>query len=95
MDDSSHANTPPARAHTKGLPLFIRLLASSAVVALVGTFVATEIDFIRRHRPGVSPEAFLVPQALQILAPGIGLAAAFGTCAAVAAYRHRTKAGRS
>jgi hypothetical protein len=95
MDDLRPTNPPPARSATEGQPFSILFLASAALVLGVGTFVATVADFIRRHQPGISPETYLLPQARQILAPGLGLAAAVGACAAVAAYRHRRNAGRS
>lgn len=72
-------------------PFWARILMCLAVLAFVGTYVATQVDFLRRHRPGISPAAYLQPQALQILAPGLGLAAAFGIAAVIVTrFRRRT-----
>lgn len=71
-----------------------RILMGLAVLAFVGTYVATQVDFIRRHRPGISPAAYLQPQALQILAPGLGLSAALGIAAAITVRFRRRPAGQ-
>lgn len=67
--------------------LAARLLASLAVVVFAATFVATQIDFVRRHRPGIAPEVYLRPQALQVLAPGLSLGVALAFSAWLVARR--------
>lgn len=64
-----------------------RLLASLAVVVFAATFVAAQMDFVRRHRPGIAPQVYLQPQALQVLAPGFGLGAALAFSAWLVARR--------
>jgi|GEM_PF-1616557 len=94
MDDAGPSNFHSLRPPAKRMPFYVRFLASTALVLVVGTFVATATDFVRRHRPGIAPEAYLLPQAQQILLPGLGIASLVGSCAAVASYRHRRNAAR-
>ncbi|MDX2021304.1 MAG: hypothetical protein SF187_13775 [Deltaproteobacteria bacterium] len=70
-------------------PRLGRWLASASLVTCVATFVAVEADFVRRHRPGVNPDAYLRPQAMQILAPGLGGAAGLAAAAAWVKRRQR------
>jgi hypothetical protein len=51
-----------------------RVLASLAVLAVASTFLAAQIDFVRRNRIGIAPERYWRPQLLQIWLPGLGLA---------------------
>jgi hypothetical protein len=51
-----------------------RLLAALAVLAVAFTFLAAQIDFVRRNRIGITPERYWRPQLLRIWLPGIGLA---------------------
>jgi len=51
-----------------------RLLAALAVLAVAFTFLAAQIDFVRRNRIGITPERYWQPQLLRIWLPGIGLA---------------------
>ncbi len=66
----------------------VRLFATLAVVALVATYVAAQVDFLRRHRPGIAPFKYWLPQARLIWAPGLGLAL---VCALTAFALHRWK----
>ena len=51
-----------------------RVLASVAVLAVAFTFLAAQVDFVRRNRIGITPERYWRPQLLQIWLPGLGLA---------------------
>jgi hypothetical protein len=44
---------------------------SLALLALVGTYVAAQVDFVRRHHPGVDPVIYWLPQVEQIWLPGL------------------------
>ena len=50
----------------------VRVFASLALLALVGTYVAAQVDFVRRHHPGVTPARYWLPQLSQIWLPGLG-----------------------
>jgi len=60
-----------------------RALASAALLALAATFLCAQIDFVRRHRIGITPERYWWPQLWQIWLPGLGLTAALATLAFV------------
>lgn len=66
----------------------VRLLASLSVLAVAGTFLAAQVDFVRRHTPGITPQRFWQPQARRILAPGLGGAALLAGLA-IALHRRR------
>jgi len=51
-----------------------RVLASAALLAVALTFLAAQVDFVRRNRIGIDPERYWRPQLLQIWLPGLGLA---------------------
>jgi hypothetical protein len=51
-----------------------RVLASAALLAVALTFLAAQVDFVRRNRIGIAPERYWRPQLLQIWLPGLGLA---------------------
>jgi hypothetical protein len=51
-----------------------RVLAALAVLAVAFTFLAAQIDFVRRNRIGIAPERYWRPQLMQIWLPGLGLA---------------------
>jgi hypothetical protein len=55
-------------------PRLVRLLAAGAVLCLAGTFVAAQIDFVRRHAYGISPTKYWLPQLTHIWLPGLGAA---------------------
>lgn len=76
MPPSGAAGAPGA-ART----LLTRAFASVALLALVGTYVAVEIDFVRRHHPGIAPERYWIPQVTHVVLPGLGAAALFATLA--------------
>jgi hypothetical protein len=51
-----------------------RVLASAALLAVALTFLAAQVDFVRRNRIGIDPERYWRPQLVQIWLPGLGLA---------------------
>jgi hypothetical protein len=51
-----------------------RFFLASSVLSLCGTFLFAQIDFFRRHHPGISPEKYWLPQLYRIWAPGLSLA---------------------
>ena len=62
---------PPPAARTR-VEQAVRVFASLALLALVGTYVAAQVDFVRRHHPGVAPARYWLPQLSQIWAAGAG-----------------------
>ncbi len=66
--------------------LAVRVLATLAVLALVGSYVAAQVDFLRRHQPGITPLRYWIPQLRTIWGPGLAVALA---CGAVAFALHR------
>jgi hypothetical protein len=59
----------------------VRVFASLALLALVGTYVAAQVDFVRRHHPGVTPARYWLPQLSQIWLPGLAAAAVLAAVA--------------
>jgi hypothetical protein len=83
----------PSAARRRGLsgeiaPLVVKLFATLSVGAFAITFVAIEIDLVRRHFPGIEPGKYWLPQFRQITLPGLG-ATLF--CAALAYALHRLR----
>lgn len=75
---------PPATA-------LVRILTALSVLAVAGTYLAAQIDFVRRHTlgfPPISPERYWIPQLTHIWAPGLGIALLLGV-AAFALHRRR------
>jgi hypothetical protein len=66
-----------------------RVLASAALLAVALTFLAAQVDFVRRNRIGIDPERYWRPQLLQIWLPGLGLALVLLTLAFVLHRRGR------
>jgi hypothetical protein len=80
---------PIERRETPPTSTAARLFASLAVLALAGTWVAAQVDFIRRHTlgsPPIHPMRYWLPQLTQIWLPGLGAAL---VCAALAFALHR------
>jgi hypothetical protein len=65
---TGHPSPPAARSRVEQA---VRVFASLALLALVGTYVAAQVDFVRRHHPGVDPIKYWVPQVQQIWLPGL------------------------
>jgi hypothetical protein len=51
-----------------------RALTALVVLAVALTFLAAQVDFVRRNRIGITAERYWRPQLLQIWLPGLGLA---------------------
>jgi hypothetical protein len=62
--------SPPPAARTR-VEQAVRVFASLALLALIGTYVAAQVDFVRRHHPGVPPARYWLPQLSQIWMPGL------------------------
>jgi hypothetical protein len=60
-----------------------RAAAALAVLVTAGTYVAAQVDYVRRHQPGISPERYLLPQLTHIWLPGLAIAAALAGAAFV------------
>jgi hypothetical protein len=84
--DRDADRTPPGRSSPR-----VRLLASAAVLALAGTYLAAQIDLVRRHQPGIAPFRYWLPQVQRIWLPGVGLALVLGIAAFLLHRRSRPK----
>lgn len=76
--------TPVTRANVRATPrasVVVRLFATLAVAAAVTTYVAVEVDLVRRHFPGVDPIKYWLPQVQQITLPGLGATCLFALLA--------------
>ncbi|MGB8296881.1 MAG: hypothetical protein WCG85_15740 [Polyangia bacterium] len=49
----------------------VRILAALATLGLPGTYLAAQIDFVRRHHPGLPPIKYWIPQLTRIWLPGL------------------------
>ena len=47
-----------------------RVFWAAAVLALAGTFLFSQIDYFRRHHPGMDPAKYWSPHLLHIWLPG-------------------------
>ena len=59
----------------------VRFLVASATLSLPGTYLAAQIDFVRRHSPGISPKKYWLPQLTRIWLPGLAATLIFALCA--------------
>jgi len=50
-------------------------------LAAAATFLAAQLDFLRRHGIGIKPERYWHPQLVQIWLPGLGTALVLGALA--------------
>ena len=73
----------------------VRWLTAAAVLALAGSYLAAQIDYFRRHQPGITPRRYLWPQFTHIWAPGVGVALALGIIALVLHLRARRRSLQS
>ncbi len=74
---------PPAK--------LVRVFGTLSVLVLVATFLMAQVDLWRRHRPGLSPLRYLLPQATQIWLPGLSAALILAVAATVAYRRQRPR----
>jgi hypothetical protein len=68
----SRSSAPEAAPGTPGAGRWARVLLTLALCALVITYVAAQVDFLRRHQPGITPARYWWPQLTHIWAPGLG-----------------------
>jgi len=69
-----------------------RVLGALAVLTVAGTYLAAQIDFLRRHTlgfPPIEPKRYWWPQFTHIWAPGLGAALVLGLAAFVLHRRNR------
>jgi phage tail protein X len=59
----------------------VRFLAALATLSLPATFLAAQIDFVRRHNPGIAPQKYWLPQATRIWLPGLAATLIFALAA--------------
>ena len=80
---------PPA---ARPLDLRVRVLAALSVLTVAGTYLAAQIDFLRRHTlgfPPIEPKRYWWPQVTHIWLPGLGAALALAVAAFVLHRRNR------
>jgi len=59
----------------------VRILAALATLSLPGTYLAAQIDFVRRHHPGLPPLKYWLPQLTRIWLPGLAATLIFALAA--------------
>ena len=59
----------------------VRILAALATLSLPGTYLAAQIDFVRRHHPGLPPPKYWLPQLTRIWLPGLAATLIFALAA--------------
>jgi hypothetical protein len=67
----------------------VRILAALATLSLPATYLAAQIDFVRRHNPGIAPERYWLPQVTRIWIPGLAATVIFALLAFVLHRRPR------
>ncbi|MGA9653265.1 MAG: hypothetical protein WBV96_05070 [Polyangia bacterium] len=60
-----------------------------ATLSLPGTYLAAQIDFLRRHSPGIAPERYWLPHLIRIWLPGLAATLIFALAAFVLHRRAR------
>jgi hypothetical protein len=83
------APKPPA---ARAIELGTRVLVALAVLTVAGTYLAAQIDFLRRHTlgfPPIEPRRYWLPQVTHIWLPGLGAALALGLGAFLLHRRNR------
>jgi len=69
-----------------------RILAALSVLTIAGTYLAAQIDFLRRHTlgfPPIEPKRYWWPQITHIWLPGLGAALLLAVAAFVLHRRTR------
>jgi len=67
----------PARPPDARIDVRVRVLAALAVLTVAGTYLAAQVDFLRRHTMGfpvIEPKKYWWPQFTHIWLPGLGAA---------------------
>lgn len=85
----SEAAPPPAE---RPVDVRVRVLAALAVLTAAGTYLAGQVDFLRRHTigfPPIDPRHYWLPQVTHIWAPGLGAALVLGAAAFMLHRRSR------
>ena len=88
MTEMPVRRTPAARP----IDLRVRLLAALSVLTVAGTYLAAQIDFLRRHTlgfPPIEPKRYWWPQFTHIWLPGLGAALLLALAAFVLHRRNR------
>jgi hypothetical protein len=49
----------------------VRILGALATLCLPATYLAAQIDFVRRYSIGIAPQRYWLPQFTHIWAPGL------------------------
>ena len=78
--------TPEPTVSLNPIGRAVRVLVTIATLALAASYVAAQVDFLRRHEPGIAPMRYWFPQFRSIWGPGLALAL---VCAAAALVVHR------
>jgi hypothetical protein len=81
----SVATDSPARA------IAVKIFATIGLGAFVATYVAVEVDLLRRHFPGIEPVKYWLPQLEQVTLPGLA-ATLFAAAVAFALHRWKRRA---
>jgi hypothetical protein len=67
----------------------VRLLTALATLSLPVAYLAAQIDFVRRHSPGIAPDRYWLPQVTRIWVPGLAATLIFALAAFVLHRRPR------
>ena len=62
---------PLATSSPRSTPRLSRVFWAFTVLTLAGTFVFSQIDYLRRQQPGMDPAKYWMPQLSHIWLPGI------------------------
>ena len=87
--EAAAVRRPPAARTTD---LRVRVLAALSVLTVAGTYLAAQIDFLRRHTlgfPPIEPKRYWWPQFTHIWVPGLGAALVLALGAFVLHKRNR------
>jgi len=64
-------NEPPLpNSSPRSTPRLSRVFWALTTLTFAGTFVFSQIDYLRRHQPGLDPTKYWMPQLIHIWIPG-------------------------